>query len=69
MSERDELFEELGELADRLDSGLHATKMQLPPSIHIGGMSGIMRDVRDKLAEIVKRETGEDPWETNPLDG
>jgi hypothetical protein len=69
VTERDELFEELGQLADSLDSGLHATKMKLPPSIHITGMSGIMRNVRDKLAEIVKRETGEDPWETNPLDG
>lgn len=70
MTMGEELADEIGRLADQLDNGLHALKLQgLPDKIHIEGMSGIMREVRDKLAEIVKRETGDDPWADNPLEG
>ena len=70
MTEREELFDEIGQLADQLDAGLYPLKMRgLPDRLHIEGMSGLMREVRDKLVEIVKRETGDDPWADNPLEG
>ena len=70
MSDREELFEEIGQLADKLDAGLYALKLPgLPDRLHIEGMSGIMRETRDKRAEIVRRETGDDPWADNPLEG
>lgn len=66
----EELADELGRLADQLDNGLYALKLPgLPDKLHLEGMSGVMREVRDKLAEIVKRETGDDPWADNPLGG
>lgn len=65
-----ELYDELGRLAESLDNGLHALKLPgLPERIHIDGMSGIMREVRDKLADIVRRETHDDPWADMPMDG
>lgn len=70
MAISDELAEEIGQLADKLDAGLYALKLPgLPDKLHIEGMSGVMRETRDKLAEIVKRETGDDPWADNPLEG
>lgn len=62
--------EQLGQLADRLDAVLYSAKMPgLPPQIHIEGLTGTIRDVRDELATIVREVTGEDPWATNPLAG
>ena len=62
-------IEALGQMADSLDSALYAAKMPLPPALHIEGLSGIVRSARDLLAQTVKDVTGEDPWETNPLEG
>lgn len=63
-------MDEIGRLADQLDSALYALKLPgLPDRIHVEGLSGTIRQVRDKLAEIVKRETGKDPWADNPLEG
>lgn len=63
-------MDEIGRLADQLDNALFGLKLPgLPDRLHIEGLSGTMREVRDKLAEIVKRETGENPWDGNPLMG
>lgn len=63
-------WDRIGRYADQLDAGLHAVKIPgLDPKIHIEGTSGIMREVRDGLATIVRDETGVDPWETNPFRG
>ncbi len=64
-----EQAEQLGQMADRLDAILHTTRLPLPASTHVGGLSETIRDVRDELAEMVRDATGEDPWETNPLQG
>lgn len=69
MSEPDELFEEIGQLADMLDAALYPLKLSFPDRIKIDGMAGCIREARDKLAAIVKRETGDDPWADNPLEG
>lgn len=69
MSDEDTM-DEIGQLADQLDSALYSLKLPgLPDRLHIEGLSGTMRAVRDKLAEIVRRETGDDPWQDAPLDG
>lgn len=65
-----ELMDEIGQLADQLDNALYALKLPgLPDRLHIEGLSGTMRGVRDKLASIVREQTGDDPWADNPLEG
>lgn len=51
----------IGELAEQLDSSLFMlqnTKGKLPADIHVEGLSGTMREVRDALAEIYKQSGG-----------
>ena len=63
MSEDD--FETLGLMVDRLDNGVAASVLPIPPSLHVEGMKGIMEDVRDELrAFLVQR--GFNPWSTHP---
>lgn len=61
--------EHLGTLADKLDAGLYPMRLAIPDATKIDGMAGIMREVRDAIVEIVRQETGEDPWEDEPLEG
>lgn len=59
----------LGRLADGLDAVLYSAKLPLPPSMHIEALTCKIREARDTVAEIVRKETGEDPWATNQLRG
>lgn len=61
--------ERLGQLADQLDACLYSAKMPLPPALHIGALSDKIREARDVIASVIRDETGEDPWATNPLSG
>jgi hypothetical protein len=61
--------ERIGRMADDLDSCLYTAKLPLPDKMHIECLSAKIREVRDGLVEIVKAETGDNPWETNPLVG
>lgn len=65
----DEHADELGRMADSLDACLYSAKMPIPDSIHVTGLTGIVREARDCIAKIVREATGEDPWKTNPLEG
>lgn len=61
--------ERLGKLTDELDAVLFSAKMPLPPSIHLTALTEAVREARDVCAGIVRAETGDDPWATNPLLG
>lgn len=61
--------ENLGKLADELDAVLFSAKLPLPPQIHITALTEKIREARDVCAGIVRAETGDDPWASNPLRG
>ena len=65
----EEHAEQLGQLADSLDAVLFSVKLPLPPAIHLTALTEKIREARDTCAEIVRAETGDDPWATNPLRG
>lgn len=69
MQVNDDQIERLGQLADRLDAILYSAKMPLPPDIHLHGICGAAREVRDEIASLVVEISGENPWEHNPLEG
>ena len=50
----DDEIDVVGRARDSLDNGLAATKLPgLPAAIHLQGLTGIMRDVRDRLNAIL----------------
>jgi hypothetical protein len=59
----------LGRLVDGFDAVLFSAKLPLPPSVHIEALTAKIREARDICADIVRAETGHDPWATNPLRG
>ena len=61
--------DELGRVADDLDSALHATALPLPTELHLECVTSAVRSARDTIARIVREATGTDPWKTNPLEG
>lgn len=61
--------ERLGKLADSLDNLLYAAKLPVPPHMHVTLLTEKIRSARDEITAIVREATGEDPWETNPLEG
>lgn len=61
--------EQLGRLADELDAVIYSAKLPLPPKTHLDALTAKIRAARDEIAGIVRAETGEDPWATNPLAG
>ena len=61
--------DKLGRLADSLDATLYASKMLLSPKTHVEALTAAIRNARDVCAQIVREETGENPWDTNPLEG
>lgn len=63
----DDDLEELGQLADKADNFVHASKMRLPAHIHLEALGGGMKEIRDKLrALVVRLSDGENPWEGEP---
>lgn len=55
-------YEELGLIADRVDSLAHGLVLPFPPQIHVDQLKRILPEIRDALRAIVVRETGENPW-------
>ncbi|RVH21453.1 hypothetical protein [Sinorhizobium meliloti] len=66
---KDENAEKIGTLADELDAVLFTSKLPLPPQLHLSSLQEKVREARDILAAVFKDETGDDPWEDNPLVG
>jgi hypothetical protein len=58
----EEQADEIGQLADRLDTILYSVKLPVSSAIHIQGMSGVIRDVRNELVRIVRASLSYDPW-------
>jgi len=54
---QDELKEELGLLRDKTENLLAAGLLCLPPHIHVEGLTGGMKDIQEKLDEILKEIT------------
>lgn len=54
-------LETLGLLVDKLDNGVAATALPLPPHIHVTGMKGIMAEARDELRAFLIGK-GFNPW-------
>lgn len=61
--------ERIGKLADELDAVLYGTKLPLPPATHLTALTAKIREARDVLVEVIRAETGEDPWADNRLVG
>lgn len=55
--------DEIGQLADKLDASLYSLKLPISKDIHITGLSGVIREVRDELVKIVRKNLEHDPWE------
>ena len=58
-----------GKLAEKLDACLFAAKLPMDPKFHLDILKTVIRDVRDEIAALYQEITGENPWETNPLEG
>lgn len=58
-----ENLERVGEAADTCDNLIFAAKMPLPPEIHLEGILGSLRTLRDTLREVYTAEAGHDPWD------
>lgn len=56
-------IEEIGELADKADNHVAASKLPMPAAIHVGCLVGGLEEIRDKLREYYVQQTGENPWE------
>ena len=64
-----EQADRLGRLADGLDNVLYATQLPVPAQVHVGALQSKIRETRDEIVALVREVTGQDPWETNPLQG
>lgn len=67
MAERlpEDALEEIGQVADDLDSATFAAKLNLPAPIHIEGLTGSIVKARDRLKNLC-RAHGFDPWDEEP---
>lgn len=64
MDKLEEVLETVGRLADKANNFFHATQLPgLPPEIHIEGLAGGMKDIRDELRKVYVEVSGEDPRE------
>lgn len=56
----EELLERIGQLAEQLDNSLfsYKTMKNIPDRIHLRGLSGTMKSVRDELAAIYEENGG-----------
>jgi hypothetical protein len=59
-------MEEVASLADRVDNLRAASFLPLPPAMHMEQLRGGLREIRNELRAIVRRETGDDPWDGQP---
>ncbi len=53
----EELKEELGLLADKCDNLLAAGQLAMPANIHIEGLQGGVKDIAQKLRQLIGEPT------------
>ena len=56
-------MEELGKIADRVESLLCASRLPLPPGVHLQALQESLESLIQDLRRIYIDETGENPWE------
>jgi hypothetical protein len=56
-------YDDLGELADRIDSMRHALDIPLPADKHVEYIKAALGNVVDHLRSVVVEGTGDNPWE------
>lgn len=56
----------MGRQIDSLRNALAATRLPLPPHIHVDGMKSIIESAEAELRKVYIAETGDDPWEDHP---
>lgn len=54
-------LDDLGTLVDCLDNAYHASLLPLPDQLHVEGLVGSVKSVRDELRAILAR-LGYNPW-------
>ncbi len=57
-----EILDRIGQLAETLDNSLfgYQNMKQLPAHIHLQGLTGTMKEVRDELLQIYKDNGGDE---------
>lgn len=57
-----DIIDQIGELAEQLDSSLFMARNApaMPPHIHLKGLSGTVEDVRNELAKLYKKLGGDE---------
>lgn len=55
-------LEIIGRLADKADNFVHSTALPVDPAIHVEGLTGGMKEIRDELRKFYCDATGTDPW-------
>ena len=64
-----DLDEEIGSIADDIDSLLGAMNLRIPWEMHKRCLQDSLARMRDKMRAIVVRESGENPWGTHQQPG
>lgn len=58
-----ENLEKLGQLIDRLDNLMMASKLPLPATLHLEGILPALPEIRAEIMEVYTDEGGENVWE------
>jgi hypothetical protein len=53
----DEIREEIGLLVDKCENLLAATKLAVPPHIHVAGLTNGVQEIRDTLKGLLDDES------------
>jgi hypothetical protein len=56
----------LGEIADSMDSLVHAMKLPMPAQFHLDSLKATLPALVKQLRDLYVAETGENPWEDHP---
>lgn len=59
-------FEIVGRLADKADNFVHSAVLPVDPAIHVEGLTGGMKEIRDELRKFYVEATGSNPWKDTP---
>lgn len=63
MTITDEQLEKLGELVDKADNLIAASRLAVSPAIHVEGLRGGLVEIRAALREIYIEIANDNPWE------
>lgn len=58
----EDILERLGRLIDKTNNFLASTNLPLPPALHVKGLTGGLKDIREELTTIYFDMGGEDVW-------